>query len=183
VRSPRIKYEEPELSPTKLQSVHVFAKSPSSINGSINGSIKSHSSEDSEEDFNNLNNLVALHSDGTTPTIAELMDIMANGSSKVSNASAQLSFSAMTFNPYLESSIDKSLFQHYTTVVARTLSRSNDDTVNPFLKVLLPVAGSSPTVMDALLGLSGSHWKRIHPGAFERGLTRQSKGSSLSSYI
>lgn len=79
-------------------------------------------------------------------------------------------------NPYLHNDEERSLFNHYLHIVARSLSRSGDPDGNPFLSILLPMAASSDTVTSVILGLSGCHWKRVYPGIWNRALARQGKG-------
>ncbi|KAE8403223.1 fungal-specific transcription factor domain-containing protein [Aspergillus pseudonomiae] len=78
-------------------------------------------------------------------------------------------------NPYLHNDEERSLFNHYLHIVARSLSRSGDPGGNPFLSILLPMAASSDTVTSVILGLSGCHWKRVYPGIWNRALARQGK--------
>ncbi|KAE8332383.1 fungal-specific transcription factor domain-containing protein [Aspergillus sergii] len=79
-------------------------------------------------------------------------------------------------NPYLHNDEERSLFNHYLHIVARSLSRSGDPDGNPFLSILLPMAASSDTVTSVILGLSGCHWKRVYPAIWNRALARQGKG-------
>ncbi|KAJ6130954.1 hypothetical protein N7523_001414 [Penicillium sp. IBT 18751x] len=82
----------------------------------------------------------------------------------------------LSANPYLRSDEDRSLFNHYIHIVARTLSRSHDAKRNPFLVTLLPLAATSDTVTSVILSLSGCHWKRVYPSIWRCALKRQGKG-------
>lgn len=83
-----------------------------------------------------------------------------------------------SWNPHLQTSEDRSLFNHYVHIVARALSRSSDLDGNPFIATLLPIAATSDTVTNVILGLSGGHWRRVYPNIWNRALTRQGKGNA-----
>ncbi|TQB74460.1 hypothetical protein MPDQ_004761 [Monascus purpureus] len=83
-----------------------------------------------------------------------------------------------SWNPHLQTSEDRSLFNHYVHIVARALSRSSDLDGNPFIATLLPIAATSDTVTNVILGLSGGHWRRVYPNIWNRALTRQGKALS-----
>lgn len=83
--------------------------------------------------------------------------------------------------PSLQNAREKAIFNHYVHIVALALCRNRPGTFNPFLDLLVPVAHSSKVVMNALLALSGNHWKRIHPRVQEIGLLCRNKGSFKAS--
>jgi hypothetical protein len=95
--------------------------------------------------------------------------------SNMSTASpaSDLSFSCLSVAPSLVQDVDKSLLNHYVKVVAVVLSRKSDQRVNPFLTNVLPVALSNKLVMDAVLALSASHWKKLQPRLWKRGMLHQ----------
>ncbi|RDW72760.1 Zn(II)2Cys6 transcription factor [Aspergillus mulundensis] len=78
-------------------------------------------------------------------------------------------------NPHLQTDEDISLFNHYVHIVSRSLLRSAKSDENPFLRTLLPVAATSDMVTSVILGLSGSHWKRVYPAIWGRALSRQGR--------
>lgn len=86
---------------------------------------------------------------------------------------SDLSFTLLSVAPSLVDDVDKSLFNHYTKVVAVVLSRKSDQRANPFLTNIVPVALSNKLVMDALLALSASHWKKLQPRLWKRGILHQ----------
>lgn len=75
---------------------------------------------------------------------------------------------------------DRSLLNHYVNVVARVLSRREDNRSNPYLSNIMPLAFSSPVVMKAVLTLSAKHWKKLHPTLWNRGIIHQTKGNEMS---
>lgn len=85
-------------------------------------------------------------------------------------------------NPHLRSEEDSSLFNHYLNTVARILSRSCDQSSNPFLSTLLPIAAASDTVTSVILGLSGCHWRRVYPTIWNCALARQGRGMPFTRY-
>ncbi|RVX73086.1 hypothetical protein B0A52_02212 [Exophiala mesophila] len=79
----------------------------------------------------------------------------------------------MSTVPDLSAAEDKSLLNHYMKVVARVLSRRDDRQPNPYLTKILPMAFQNQLVMNAVLALSASHWKKMQPGIFRRGTIHQ----------
>jgi len=57
---------------------------------------------------------------------------------------------------------EKTLFLHYADVVTRSLSVVPDE-INPFLNLFIPMAFEQSAMRFALLGLSASHLRRVHP--------------------
>ncbi|PYI01481.1 hypothetical protein BO78DRAFT_435703, partial [Aspergillus sclerotiicarbonarius CBS 121057] len=86
--------------------------------------------------------------------------------------------SPSTTNPHLYTDDDRSLFNHYLHIVSRSLSRASDANHNPFLITLLPMAATSEMLTSVILGLSGSHWRRVYPQIWNSALARQ--GHALS---
>lgn len=77
----------------------------------------------------------------------------------------------------INGSQDQHLLRHFIRVVSRTLSIVHEDAVNPFITLIVPLAGASQVVMESLLALSASHLKKIYPEILQRGLSHQSKGT------
>lgn len=73
---------------------------------------------------------------------------------------------------------DKHLLRHFIRVVSRTLSVVQEDDSNPFLSLIVPLAGSSKVVMESLLALSASHLRRIYPDILPKRLSHQNEGRS-----
>ena len=71
---------------------------------------------------------------------------------------------------------DQHLLRHFIRVVSRTLSVVHEDEANPFLSLIVPLAGSSKVVMESLLALSASHLRRVYPDILQRGLSHQNEG-------
>lgn len=71
---------------------------------------------------------------------------------------------------------DQHLLRHFIRTVSRTLSVVHEDASNPFLNLVVPLAGSSEVVMESLLALSAAHLRGVYPEVFRRGLSHQSKG-------
>jgi transcriptional activator protein UGA3 len=81
-------------------------------------------------------------------------------------------------------SIDQHLLRHFIRVVSRTLSVVHEDDLNPFLNLIVPLAGSSKVVQESLLALSACHLRRIYPEVLQRGLSHQNEAlASLSNLI
>jgi transcriptional activator protein UGA3 len=79
----------------------------------------------------------------------------------------------LSSTPMLAADEDKSLLNHYIKVVAPVLSRRDDNQANPYLNKILTVAFSNDLVMNAVLALSASHWKKMQPTAWKRGIIHQ----------
>lgn len=77
---------------------------------------------------------------------------------------------------------DQHLLRHFIRTVSRTLSVVHDDDANPFLSLIVPLAGSSKVVMESLLALSASHLRRVYPEILQRGLSHQNEGSFIFPY-
>jgi len=75
-----------------------------------------------------------------------------------------------TIFPIATSSEEKNLLQHYAVSVSRSLSVVPDE-INPFLSLFMQMAMSQTAMRFALLGLSASHLRRIHP-SFETVMTK-----------
>lgn len=78
---------------------------------------------------------------------------------------------------------EKHLLNHYLQVVSRSLVVVPDD-VNPFLRVLIPMAFESITVRHALIALSACHLYKVYPDfqrnfLFHRSMTLQGLKSDL----
>jgi hypothetical protein len=71
---------------------------------------------------------------------------------------------------------DQHLLRHFIRTVSRTLSVVHEDASNPFLNLVVPLAGSSEVVMESLLTLSAAHLPGVYPEVLRRGLSHQSKG-------
>jgi len=71
---------------------------------------------------------------------------------------------------------NKHLLQYFIRVVSRTLSVVQEDESNPFLSLVVPLAGSSKVVLESLLALSASHLRRIYPEVLQKGLAHQNEG-------
>lgn len=71
---------------------------------------------------------------------------------------------------------DQHLLRHFIRTVSRTLSVVHEDATNPFLCLVVPLAGSSKVVMESLLALSAAHLRGVYPEILHRGLSHQSKG-------
>jgi hypothetical protein len=75
---------------------------------------------------------------------------------------------------------DKYLLRHFIRVVSRTLSVVQEDESNPFLSLIVSLAGSSKVVIESLLALSASHLRQIYPGILQKGLSHQNEGMPIS---
>ena len=73
---------------------------------------------------------------------------------------------------------DQHLLRHFIRVVSRTLSVVHEDEANPFLSLIVPLAGTSKVVMESLLALSASHLRRVYPDILQRGLSHQNEGTA-----
>ena len=105
-------------------------------------------------------------------------DIDSSIISAASPNSTPLSTCGPSFLPDLTSPDDKALYNHYSTVVAKTLCRTSDSRPgNPYIAHLLPMAMSNGTIRHCILALSASHWKRMQPRLSERGLYHQNKAT------
>ena len=82
----------------------------------------------------------------------------------------------------LENPKDAHLLRHFTRVVSRSLSLAQDDEANPFLSLIVPLAGTSKVVMEAILALSAGHLRRIYPNVLQRGLLHQNAGKDICIY-
>jgi len=79
---------------------------------------------------------------------------------------------------------DQHLLRHFIRVVSRTLSVVHEDDSNPYLRLIIPLAGTCNVVQESLLALSASHLRRIYPEVLERGLAHQNNAlASLNSLI
>lgn len=87
-----------------------------------------------------------------------------------------LSLVALSTAPNLSVDEDKSLLNHYMKVVANVLSRRDDRRTNPYLSKVLPMALQNQLVMDAVLALSASHWRKLQPSISRRGTIHQTNG-------
>lgn len=91
-------------------------------------------------------------------------------------SSPSLPLVMMSTVPDLSAAEDKSLLNHYMKVVAGVLSRRDDKQSNPYLTKILPMAFQNQLVMDAVLALSASHWRKMQPSIFRRGTIHQTSG-------
>lgn len=94
----------------------------------------------------------------------------------LSHTSPRLPIVALAAAPDLIVDEDRSLLNHYVNVVSRILSRRDDNRSNPYLSNVIPLAFSSPVVMEAILTLSAKHWKKVQPTLWNRGMIHQTKG-------
>jgi len=78
---------------------------------------------------------------------------------------------------------DQHLFRHFIRVVSRTLSVVHEDDSNPYLRLIIPLAGTCNVVQESLLALSASHLRRIYPEVLERGLAHQNNGMFAEPYV
>lgn len=92
-----------------------------------------------------------------------------------------LSLVMMSAVPDISTDEDKSLLNHYMKVVAGVLSRRDDRQTNPYLTKILPMAFQNQLVMDAVLALSASHWRKMQPSVFRRGTIHQTNGKTRTS--
>lgn len=88
----------------------------------------------------------------------------------------ELSMVAISTAPDLSLDEDKSLLNHYMKVVASVLSRRDDRRTNPYLTKVLPIALQNQLVMNAVLALSASHWRKLQPSISRRGTIHQTNG-------
>lgn len=88
----------------------------------------------------------------------------------------ELSLVAISTAPDLSVDEDKSLLNHYMKVVASVLSRRDDRRTNPYLSKVLPIALQNQLVMNAVLALSASHWRKLQPSISRRGTIHQTNG-------
>ena len=64
--------------------------------------------------------------------------------------------------PGLNSELDRFLFDHYCSKLSSKLTvRGLEPRNNPFLELIVPLAGEDPAVMHSLLGLAGAHLSRF----------------------
>ncbi|KAH8672596.1 fungal-specific transcription factor domain-containing protein [Tricladium varicosporioides] len=79
---------------------------------------------------------------------------------------------------------DQHLLRHFIRTVSRSLSVVHQDTSNPFLRLIVPLAGSSKVVMESLLALSAAHLRGVYPEILRKGLSHQNKAlKSLNEII
>lgn len=64
--------------------------------------------------------------------------------------------------PGLETALHRRLFYHFTHIISRVLTTSNDDS-NPMNSILTPLALADPALMQTLLCLSCSHLLKLQP--------------------
>jgi transcriptional activator protein UGA3 len=88
----------------------------------------------------------------------------------------ELSLVAISTAPDLSVDEDKALLNHYMKVVASVLSRRDDRRTNPYLSKVLPIALQNQLVMNAVLALSASHWRKLQPSISRRGTIHQTNG-------
>ncbi|RDW77438.1 hypothetical protein BP6252_05491 [Coleophoma cylindrospora] len=108
-----------------------------------------------------------------TSSIGKETSAPINYSAKYAALTFETPLMAMPFN--VTAPQDQHLLRHFIRVVSRTLSIVHDDDANPFLKLIVPLAGSSEVVMESLLALSASHLRGVYPEILQRGLAHQSK--------
>ncbi|ATY65855.1 Fungal transcriptional regulatory protein [Cordyceps militaris CM01] len=79
--------------------------------------------------------------------------------------------------PQLQTTNDRALMNHYSTIVSSILSRRNS-TSNPYNHYLLPMAQGNDLVLHCILALSANHWRKLQPTLGSRGLYHQGKAAS-----
>ncbi|PMB72356.1 Transcriptional activator protein UGA3 [Beauveria bassiana] len=79
--------------------------------------------------------------------------------------------------PQLQTTNDRALMNHYSTIVSSILSRRNS-TSNPYNHYLLPMAQGNDLVLHCILALSANHWRKLQPTLGGRGLYHQGKAAS-----
>ena len=72
----------------------------------------------------------------------------------------------------LESSLHKRLFYHFTRVMSKVLTTTNDDS-NPMTSVVTPLALADSTLMQTLLSLAGAHLLKLQPGGASNELSTE----------
>lgn len=141
-----------------------------------------------DSELNILDDVVyASNWSGITESLFSVPSPRADWNNDNSNTSQRSSLSlspiALGTTPDLEAKEDKILYNHYINVVARVLSRRDENQTNPYLSNIVPLAFSNTVVMDAVLALSANHWKNLQPDLWNRGVMHQSKGKPLWSSL
>ncbi|TGZ76794.1 hypothetical protein EX30DRAFT_375195, partial [Ascodesmis nigricans] len=77
---------------------------------------------------------------------------------------------------------EKHLLQHYTCVVSKSLSVVPDE-INSFISLFVPMALQQPAMRNALLGLSATHLKRVHPGYDLAAVEHQNKAVHMANAL
>lgn len=93
------------------------------------------------------------------------------------NGNSTLSVYVPQLLPQLQTTNDKALMNHYSTIVSSILSRRSSSS-NPYNHYLLPMAQSNDLVLHCILALSANHWRKLQPVLGSRGLYHQSKATS-----
>jgi len=141
----------------------------------------SRTTNDHEQDMHNDMNDCISWSDShdTWPQFSQphlaLPPSQCGGTPAVNNGLQMVMLSAA---PGIHSQEDKSLLNHYMKVVAGVLSKRTDRISNPYLTKILPLAFSNQLVMNSVLALSASHWKKMQPSMWKRGTIHQTCGQS-----
>ncbi|EXJ87761.1 hypothetical protein A1O1_04688 [Capronia coronata CBS 617.96] len=112
---------------------------------------------------------LAAPSPSQIATYASDVESIPSPGSNLSN----LSLAMLSTAPMVDADEDRSLLNHYMRVVAGVLSRRDDRRSNPYLSKVLPMALADQLVMDAVLALSASHWKKTQPAVWKRGTIHQ----------
>ncbi|OAA57733.1 Fungal transcriptional regulatory protein [Cordyceps fumosorosea ARSEF 2679] len=79
--------------------------------------------------------------------------------------------------PQLQTTNDRALMNHYSTIVSSILSRRNSAN-NPYNHYLLPMAQGNDLVLHCILALSANHWRKLQPSLGSRGLYHQGQATS-----
>lgn len=113
----------------------------------------------------------------SSPMVHPRIPFCASNSGSPTNSLPELSLVALSTAPSLSLDEDKSLLNHYMKVVAGVLSRRDDQRTNPYLSKILPIALQNQLVMNSVLALSASHWRKLNPSISRRGTIHQTNGT------
>lgn len=113
------------------------------------------------------------------PNWIEAFTPVSNGSTHdaMDPSNATLSVYIPQLLPQLQTTNDRALMNHYSTIVSSILSRRNS-TNNPYNHYLLPMAQGNDLVLHCILALSANHWRKLQPTLGSRGLYHQGKAAS-----
>lgn len=112
----------------------------------------------------------------SSPTVHPRIPFCASSSGSPTLSVPELSLITLSTAPDLSGDQDKSLLNHYMKVVAGVLSRRDDQRTNPYLSKILPIALQNQLVMNSVLALSASHWRKLNPSISRRGTIHQTNG-------